>query len=202
MSTLRFLAIAGLTASMIGPPLGAEASTTYSVVRDYSIKGNPSGPWSYIDQNGLLTVHTRAFGGQKGLWDWSNSNPFCNTSAVERNQTGATASYATIIQPTDHLRIDPQNNTFNSARFQAPGAGSYSIKGDFLGIDTGEGSHPVSIKLNGTAQFGATIASYGQLAAFKLTLTLAAGDIVDFMVESGGACVNLSTGLKATIVGP
>src|SRR5665213_633925 len=155
LSIIRLFAIGtlALSATLSTP---AAHGATYNAVRDYSIKVNPTGPWSYMDENGLLTTRTRSEYGIKGLWNWSNGQPICSKSYVSRNQTGSTVNYGSLVQPTNYLRLDPEANTFNTVRFQAPNAGIYNVTGSFLGIDTVENSHQVTINLNGVPDFTAT----------------------------------------------
>jgi hypothetical protein len=97
--------------------------------------------------------------------------------------------------------MDPEGGNV-SVMFTAPAAGTYTITGDFLGIDTGENSHPVDILDNGTGVFSGTISSYGQDDPFSFPETLSAGDTITFYVGTGStgcAYCNLSTGLDGTI---
>ncbi len=194
--------LCAMCAIAISSAFSAAAATTYEAVRDYSIKANPTGPWGYLDENGLLTTSTRAYYGIKGLWAWTNGQAFCNTSVVSRNRTGGTVTYSTLVQPTNELRLDPEANAFNTVRFQAPNAGSYNVSGLFRGIDTEQQSHQVSITLNGVSQYTKVIDAYGEVGHFKLALTLSTGDTLDFVVQTGASCFSLSTGLSVKIVGP
>jgi hypothetical protein len=97
--------------------------------------------------------------------------------------------------------MDPESGAA-IVQFTAPAAGTYSIGGEFSGIDQDQNSHPVEILDNGRAIFTGTIALYGQSDLFSLTETLKAGDQIDFAVLTGsGGCsyCYLSTGLSATI---
>ena len=204
MLSSKSLRIIALVATVACHAEVALAASHYSITPNYSIKINPSGPWSYIDENGLLNVKTKSEFGINNYWNWGNGGNagWCTASAISRNKTGQTLNYGTIVQPTNYLRLDPESNTFNAVRFSAPSSGTFVVKGSFLGIDVGENSHAVAIDVNGVPTFGTTINSYGQLARFNLNLTLAMGDTVDFIVETGPSCFDLSTGLTATISGP
>ena len=90
--------------------------------------------------------------------------------------------------------------------FTAPAAGSYTVTGDFLGIDTGERLHGVEVLVNGLPSFISTISSYAQNDPFSISTTLGAGGTISFIVLGGsldncGYC-NLSTGLQAQIDTP
>jgi hypothetical protein len=78
-------------------------------------------------------------------------------------------------------------------------AGTFVIQGDFLGADTSENSHPVSILVNGKQSYASTMSRFGQRDLFNLTRKLNRGATVDFVVSTGSACTYLGTGLKAII---
>jgi hypothetical protein len=61
------VAIAALSAT-------AHASTTYDAVRDFSIKANPNGVWSYQDAANLAHAH-RKYQGVVGLENWFDDQP-------------------------------------------------------------------------------------------------------------------------------
>jgi hypothetical protein len=178
------------------------ARTGYDAVKNYSIRGNPNGPWSYL--SGILLPHkANSVQGIKRLLVWYSSlQPCCNNGYVVRNTTGATADVLTIVSPVDHLWFDPQSNPAITVRFQAPKAGLYVFSGDFLGIDTNEVSHSVLIMNNGTQVFGGTIASFGQSLPYQLKLTLAVGDTIDFICQTGATLNDLSTGLAVKVSAP
>lgn len=177
-------------------PAGAVAAT-YNVVTGFSKKTNPGGSWSYL-AGGALLSHKLALNGNKRVPCWWNAEAEPSSSVVCRNQTGAPFTNQTVVLPTDHLAVDPETVANVTVRFTAPGAGHYTIKGDFLGIDTNEASHPVEILQNGSSVFGGTISRYQQSVPFKLKLVLAAGDTVDFASVSGGFSYE-STGLATKI---
>ena len=109
------------------------------------------------------------------------------------------AAFLTIRLPGDHLDLDPESAANVRTRFTAPMAGTFVVSGDFLGVDTSENSHAVSILVNGKSAYANTISRFGQRDAFNLTRKLNRGDTVDFLVSTGSACTYLGTGLKAIL---
>ena len=179
------------------------ASSYYDAVKNFSIKSNPSGPWSYLSAGLPLSYKANSIQGIKGLPYWYSSRQSCCDNAyVVRNKTGATLDYLTIVSPVDHLWFDPQSNPDVTVRFQAPTSGAYVFLGDFLGIDTDEASHPVQINKNGVEAFSGTIASYGQSLPYRLKVTLSAGDTIDFICQTGATLNDLSTGLAVKVFAP
>jgi hypothetical protein len=55
---------------------------------------------------------------------------------------------------------------------------------------------------NGTQVFGGTIASFGQSLPYQLKLTLAVGDTIDFICQTGATLNDLSTGLAVKVSAP
>jgi len=87
-------------------------------------------------------------------------------------------------------------------KWTAPAAGTYTVAGRFQGIDTGATTSDVSITKNGTVLFSGNLNGYGTQLPFSLSVTVAAGDAIEFTVGVGanGTYNNDSTGLAATIV--
>jgi hypothetical protein len=172
------------------------------VVTGFSSTTNPNGVWTY-EYDGTAFSSGQAvtnFVGS-GLSGWYDGEAEPNAIYILQNVTGSNASAETIVDPTGTLWMDPEGGNV-SVMFTAPAAGTYTITGDFLGIDTGENSHPVDILDNGTGVLSGTISSYGQDDPFSFPETLSAGDTITFYVGTGStgcAYCNLSTGLDGTI---
>jgi hypothetical protein len=121
---------------------------------------------------------------------------------ILQNVTGSAFVNLTVTDPTNTLYLDPQSGSV-AVLFTAPSAGTYTIAGNFLGIDKFENSHPVSILDNGLVVWSGTIASYGADDSFNFAETLKAGDTISFDMGtgSGGSCFycNLGTALSGTV---
>jgi hypothetical protein len=186
---------------MLAFSCGADAGV-FSAVNDFSIAGNPNGPWLYDYSSTLLPTSVVGTGVLTGFNYWWDGQGEPNSSIVGENVSGSTitdGSVPAVVIPTDHLVMDPEGNSDVEVRFTAPTAGSYSIVGDFVGVDTGVVSHAAAVLDNGTPIFTTTISTYNQSDPFNLNETLNAGDIVQFVVYTGSTYTNLSTGLAATI---
>ena len=111
----------------------------------------------------------------------------------------------TIRQPPTLLRMDPQLTPGTIVRFKAPSTGSYSVSGYFQGIDTVQHSTILGIYAKGSQLFTQIMPNggYGVQKAFNYpTVTLTAGETVDFVVATNSNCCYLAVGLSATIKGP
>lgn len=178
------------------------ADTTYDLVTGFSASSNPNGVWSY-DYNGspfLATQGSSSVNGT-GLPGWWTGQAVPNSLVIALNDTGSTVVLSTVSVPTSTLWLDPESGSV-SVVFTAPSAGTYTIAGDFLGIDSVGNSHPVEVLDDGSIVFSGTISSYGQSDPFDLTETLAAGDTISFYVGTGSSGCSycfLGTALDGTV---
>ncbi len=122
---------------------------------------------------------------------------------VAKNTTGATTTYGgSITQPADMLNLHPgAGGEQSTVRWTAPSAGTYQVKGRFQGIDTGGTTTNVRILHKGVQVQSGSVNGYGAQAAYDFSVTVAAGDTIDFVVDYGSNLTynNDSTGLVATI---
>jgi hypothetical protein len=196
----------GTAASSTTFSVSSPSNTAYDAVADFSSTNNPAGAWSYGYKAALassLTLFTGsgpAYG--SGIVSWSPNSGGACCPMVVRNTTGATQSYLSITQPADLLNLHPgASDEKTTVRWTAPAAGSYRIAGRFQGIDTGGTTTDVHILHNNAEVWANNINGYGAEAAFNLTLSVNAGDVIDFEVGFGSnnAYYNDSTGLAAAI---
>ena len=186
---------------------GKSAGATFSAVTDFSIAQNPSGAWSYgyrATGGSFTTFSSNANTFGAGADSWTQSGTCCPMAT--RNNTGATYQYPnapTVVQPSDVLNLHPgPSGERGVVKWTAPAAGTYTVSGRFQGIDTGGTTSDVSITKNGATLFSGQVNGYGTQLPFSLSVTVAAGDAVEFTVGVGsnGTYNNDSTGLAATIV--
>jgi hypothetical protein len=183
-----------------------KGGANYNAVTDFSLSGNPNGQWSYLYDPGSgpqLFTHPVVNYAEPGVDAWWNGLSVPNSSATFKNTTGQTIYLygGGVTLTPSMLCMDPVINKSDITRWTAPSAGTWSISGLFQGIDINEHSHTVEILDDSTTMLLAptSINSYGQTVTFSATVSLAAGDTIDFMVNGATVYTSLSTGFSATI---
>ena len=127
-----------------------------------SIVGRQQGgaTWSYLVDGTLLGQQIEC--GNISQWlCWWNGGGEPDSTVIGANETGAPVSYLTITMPAGYLNLDPESLQV-TLQWTAPAAGTYRVKGNFLGVDTNEASHPVAIVHNTTTLYSNTISSFNQ----------------------------------------
>lgn len=177
----------------------ASASTTYDIVAGFSYSSNPNGVWTYLQDGTAYTTSQGSSDQIAGLPGWDNGGGFGTNVYMLQNTTGSTVTDGTINDPNDTLWLDPQSESV-AVVFTAPSAGSYTIAGEFLAIDTGENEPVVEILDNGVSVFSEVMGAYGTDQSFDFMETLNAGDTITFEVlEGANGFFDQSTGLEGTI---
>jgi hypothetical protein len=176
------------------------AARTYSAVAQFCNKFNPYHAWSYTVGGAILTQQTNISTDNGRFEAWWNGHSIPTSAIVGVNRTTKTLSFYTIELPPGYIILDPEYETDSAVEWTAPTTGTFTVAGEFLGIDTHEASHPVAIEHNGSTIYSNTISAYQQTEPFNLTVTVAAGDTISFMADTNGFEF-LSTGLQATITG-
>jgi hypothetical protein len=182
----------------------ANAVTHYDAVKGFSTKANPSAVWSYHGF-GLLAFRHSHYKGIKGIEGWSDDNPFDNTINIRRNKTGQTVVLygGNLVIPTDHLLIDDEASDGDATvQFQAPKAGVYKVRGDFKSLAANGPHHVIGIDLNNAKGLLSREISHGNKRGFDLSVTMAAGDTLQFFSARNVEGEHTQTGLAARIVGP
>lgn len=184
----------------------------YDAFSDFSRNSNPTpdGAWQYgykVGLDGPLNIYT-ATNNDYSLSQWrklpSNADP-----NVIKNETGQEITvYGAILFPTTgflHFHPGPSGE-FSVVRWTAPYSGTYSLASAFesLRFSGPPTTTDVHVLLNSHPLFGDVINGYLSSGTrnFSTTLSLNAGDVIDFAVGYGD---NLnyyydSTGLKASII--
>jgi RHS repeat-associated protein len=217
-------------ASIVLPPSGATnfdlitsvdsnsaaptAAGTFDAVNDFSIGSNPAGAWSYgysMILGGPFVLHnTGTVNYFPGVDRWSS--PAVDPAiGIMHNRTGSTVqgNPPTYAIPPDMLHMHPGQGTgpggiYDIVRWTAPFAGSYTVQGEFAGLDTvtSVADTDVHILINSTNDiFDSVLNGVGTQASFSRNINVNAGDTVDFLVGDGpsGHFQNDSTGLKVTL---
>jgi len=172
---------------------------------DFSLGGNPNGPWSYgysQTLGGPLIPHATS-GSYSGLDFWGTDISI-GLPWVARNSTASPINWAgTTTFAPGALSLHPgPNGQVAILRFTVPSTGQYAINGAFFGQDyVGPTTTDVHLLLNGSSIFDGVVADFGTSQSFNITTALAAGSHLDFAVGFGSNQTYLydSTGLAATI---
>jgi hypothetical protein len=200
---VRFKHIAfGVTIALAAPFLQANQAraATYDAFKQYSIKVNPSGPWSYRAAGQLLPLKHTKCNALKKDYCWTNNNDGYPTEAAdEANKSGKTASYLDVILPANYLDFDPEQAADVEFVWTAPTSGAAKITGNFLGVATDEGAHNVAVLHNGAALGTYAITAYQQKQTYSFKVNVAAGDTITFISYTGNNGDSLSTGMQAKI---
>ena len=214
------LAVALLGIGVAGSAMAGPV-TSYTVNQDFlnneaGAQSNPNGSYIYgynfspTDPSQISTanlVHTPAFAGYTGVQGFDYPNGVfvpaivANVTASTINMPFATLQPGQLLLHPGGPRADGFSSPLADADLQytVGPAGTYSIFGAFAGLDVG--GTDVHVYVNGISQFDGNL-TYGGSAGFNLTLVLAAGSKIDFLVGPGidGGIGSDSTGLFASVV--
>ncbi len=169
----------------------------------YGYRANPTGSGLTLFSN-----HENAFDCQNdNMEGWQFGSPPWPLVAANVSGTSNRPCPELGLLGPDELDVHPGNGFSQQSsavvRWTAPAAGSYDISATWRDIDLnggdGFGAH---IVVNGVSIFDANAANGGSTSDMR-TMTLSAGDLVDFVVDPGpsGDQNFDATALKADIVG-
>jgi hypothetical protein len=206
------VALAGILALSLLAGETARAGTIYDAAADFSPTNNPDGVWSYgwsttLGSTFNLDVSSTTSDGLN-FWEGSIStgSPPGLFPDVIHNGTSNTITYTGTVQYLPgQLAMHPgPQDQYSVIRFTAPDAGTFVLATSFTGIDfSGPTTTDVHVLLDGSAIFNGKVDGFGAGSgpSFTKTLTLRAGDTVDFAVGYGtdGTYFNDSTGITATL---
>ena len=178
-----------LTAVTPAATVGA-APLTWNPMAEFSAEnGNPNGVWSYGWMDPGFTTFTALVnkrsvpGGYSSWYGWAGDE----TPSVGIN--GGTTAINGV--PPGYLLLHPGNGAEPSVlRWTAPVTATVRVVGQFQAGDGG--AMQVAVRHNNTVRFSATDAG-----AFDLTVSVTAGDTLNFAVFGGYAFG--STGLQVTL---
>lgn len=180
--------------------------TTYyhEATEDFSGTLNPNGAWRYGYRASvgsafiLLPNNDNLYGLPAGMHTWYLPGVW-NLPAVVHNGTGVPQLYFGATHPTTLLNQYPGGDgAMSVVRWTASSTGSAQITGRFEGLDTT--TTGVSVVKNGTVSLlTGNITGFGNQAPFSLTVSVVAGDTIDFQVASNGDLSHDSTGLAVSV---
>lgn len=170
----------------------------WQVGRDFSKASSQNGAWSY----GWLASKDRAF------TPFTTMSPNLGGRAAwhREGSTLETLAPYVAVWPAKNAVTDWQCEMYPGAkgelsavRWTAPAAGSYAVKGAFFRANP-KATTDVAIRQSGQEIYSAALMDRMVRSPFSLTLTLAKGDVLEFLVGYGSdGYDNDVTGLELTI---
>jgi hypothetical protein len=204
---MRRLGLVLTVLASMAAPTRARADLIYDAASDFSLSSNPNGVWSYGDSatpGGPLILYTVAQS-SSGIDLWGSSGPF-TPPWVGHNGTASVVDIGSSVQfQPGQLGFHPgAGGEFSIVRFTAPMAGTFDLSASFSGLDfVGPTSTGVHVLQNGNPIFNGLVNGFGPGSgpSIDTTLSLAAGDRLDFAVDFGsnGNFFNDSTGVSVTL---
>lgn len=180
------------------------AAATYDAAVDFSTTSNPTGAWSYGWSSQLtsaIDLYNACFH-DRGIDNWSDAGGL--PPNVSHNGTSAPIFLTpeNITWQAGQLALHPgANGEYSHVLWTAPAEASCVIDAEFSGIDHTGGSTDVHVLHNGISLFDGAVEGYGDTASYSTTLSVSAGDTIDFAVGFGaGGWWQDTTALAATIV--
>ncbi|MEX0711954.1 MAG: ELWxxDGT repeat protein, partial [Pirellulales bacterium] len=172
-------------------------AVTFSAAGDFSATDNPAGAWSYGSSDPSGDGFTLFSGGEvdeSGLAAWPDLDTFDSfLPALFFNGGDSLAEVGpcstAVVQP-GQLALHPGSTSASAVvRWTAPTSGSYTVTAMFTGID--EECPPTAtvavLHNTGTSEpselFFDSIDDQGEVAAFSGSVTVAAGETLDFLVN-------------------
>ena len=192
MKTIACLASV-LSALVVGPV--AHAGSAYD---EFSAESNPSGAWHYGWTPSLAGAFTlfanRMSSGNHDHW-YGDQPPLGSLPGypeIDRN----TVSFAGML-----LAHPGPNGQYAVLRWIAPSANAFSIFSEFTRQDSMPTTTDVHVRLNGASLFSGLLDAASASGSFGNTLSLNAGDVLDFSVGFGanGNYFFDRTGINASV---
>ncbi len=191
-----------------------DAAPEFDVALDFSAAGNPNGLWRYGYSTGLggnLVLHTNTantilLDASLNKWHTDISSlglpaSFQNPSGAVLTNQGGTGTL--VMSPGRYASHPGPNGEYAVTRFTAPSNGQYRVAGSFQGTDRTGTSSDVHVFTNGVEVLVAPITGFGTRVPFDFTVSLLAGQQVDFAVGRGANDFQFdSTALTAQIFTP
>jgi hypothetical protein len=173
----------------------------YDAASDFSPTDNPNGAWSYrwsIDPENTFNLDTVNgvfdFVGisYPGLDYWARDS--VSYPIILHNSTSVPITIergsgpGLEILPNELVQHPGSDSSYSLLRWTAPDAGTFEVASVFKGIDMIGVTADVHVILNGTTIYDGYVNGYGDssMQSFFDTLTLVAGNTIDFAVGAGG----------------
>jgi len=193
---------------------------TWDATTDFAAQ-NPNGAWSYGwgvtgTSFTIYTIYHPDCGdlvGVQGYVCWT-ADLYNHVPAVGFNTTGDWLNWLTVVDPPNALLLHPApdwNPGDSIVQWTAPADGTYRISGFFEILDTNPTGITGLVYRNSTLLYSGTLTGPpahhpdqvgGREDFYFPQLTLNAGDIISFGVNSDRTFYDDSTGFNAVIVTP
>lgn len=168
------------------------------------ISVNPTVPeWSYGYR---FTLESTALTLFPTTHHFGDSNPFqgfnWNTTVVSVNTTASPQFWSSMgpFSPGEMFLHTGNSNEFAIVRWTAPAAGTYQLDADWRLLDGSSTGITTSVVINGSAVFDQTVFPLPLgTSADSRSVTLNAGDIVDFALGPNGSNLSDVTAFNATV---
>lgn len=173
---------------------------TYDLAADFSVEQNPNGVWSYgwsyrQDPEFNLLTGTSALYAWGHVVGWAFFSPGFLSPGYAVTDWDAPSEFI----PAGTVSMHPRDDKNSVVRWTAPLSGTYMIDGWFVGNNYYP-TTDVAILHGLTEIFLGGINSHGEPLVFSLTVTVEAGDTIDFTVGDGGNGIKSdATGISAII---
>jgi hypothetical protein len=187
-----------------GQALAATYDPAAAFAAGYATASNPNGVWSYgysSTVTGPVTLYNTQVQGvdspNEQMWVSSAFNccgaspsvGFNNGPAFDNGNVAAAANQMILVASVfQGLTTD--------LVFTAPTSGQYSLTSSFIGDQRNIGVN-VAVLENNLLLFSSSVNSFNQIVPFNTSLTLDAGDTIEFAVTTGSGLQN--TGLDVSI---
>jgi hypothetical protein len=202
---ISFIGVIALVLFLQGSSLEAEGSVAadYDAVRDFSITSNPNGVWSYgwqMPLGGSLNLYTvtdtTSVG---GISAWLKSGIYAaDPPFVAHNDTNHEICFGSFCVPASYLHVHPgPNDEITVVRWTAAADGNFFVQGSLEGLDIVQPTTTLYLLQNSETLFKKAIRN-SDTAFFHRTITVSAGDTIDFAVDFGrnNNYFNDSTGIQ------
>jgi len=178
----------------------SHAGQIYDAAADFSPTNNPIGVWTYgfsSTLGGTLTDYTNA-ATLSGVHIWRGASD--DPSVFWNGTSQPVTLYTWTLQPHQLAFHPGAGGEYSVIRFTTPSAGMFTLASAFLGIDYVGTTTQVYVLENGTSLFAGSISGYGASASYSTTLSLLAGDNIEFAVGySNGSHLFDTTAVSATL---
>jgi choice-of-anchor C domain-containing protein len=187
--------------------IASSFGATYDLSRDFSPTNNPNGVWTFgakASFDGPLSVF-----GVRGLnpFEYWQLVPGQEPTIYRNSTTNTVTSGGSLTLPPGTVwyygGFNSSSNQYGAIRFTVPagGGGDYFLETEVRPVYDGapQGDTDFHVVKNGGELFGRFLAPADR-SGYTNTLSLAAGDTIDFLIGRGEDNNNYGSGLKTRIV--